>query len=156
MTNLQVRRLDGRSPFIRLDRLFDEWFRTLPIRRPASVFGDLSGDDIIRIDEYRDGDTHVIQAELPGIDPDKDVTVTVQDGMLRIVAERKLEESTEEKGYSRQEMRYGRFSRTVPLPDGTSDSDVKAAYKDGILEIRIPVTEPPPAGEPTRIAIAKG
>lgn len=155
VTSLQFRRFEGRPPIVRLDRLFDEWFRTLPMRRTSDLLGESSGDDVIRVDEFRDGDTQVIRAELPGIDPDKDASVTVQDGLLRIVAERKVEESSQDKGYSRQEMRYGRFSRTLPLPEGTSESDVTATYHDGILEIRVPVPEPPPEREPARITITK-
>ena len=94
----------------------------------------------------------MVRAELPGIDPDKDVELTVSDGMLRIDAERREEEKTEEKGYVRQELRYGSFARTLPLPMGVTESDITASYKDGILEVRIPA----PAPEPTkRISISK-
>ena len=67
-----------------------------------------------------------------------------------------MEEKTEDKGYTRQELRYGSFSRTLPLPEGASESDIKATYKDGILEIRVPVSEPPAAAAPTRVAVTKG
>jgi HSP20 family protein len=156
VTSLQRRRAGDTSPFARLDRMFDEWFRTLPMRRPSTFMDQLSDDQLIQVDEYRDGDTQVIRAELPGIDPAKDVEVTMQDGMLRIAAERKVEENTQDKGYTRHELRYGSFSRTLPLPEGAAESDIKASYKDGILEIRIPVAEPAPATEPTRIAVTKG
>jgi HSP20 family protein len=97
-----------------------------------------------------------VRAELAGIDPDKDVEITVKDGMLQITAERRVEEKTEDKGYTRHELRYGSFSRALPLPEGASESDIKATYKDGILEIRVPVTEPVAAAEPTKIAVTKG
>lgn len=156
VTSLQRRRYEETSPFARLDRLFDEWFRTLPMRRPTGMAAEFPGEEIIRVDEYRDGDTQVIRAELPGIDPDKDVEVTVHDGMLRIAAERQVEETSQDKGYTRHELRYGSFSRTLPVPDGATESDIKAAYKDGILEIRIPVPEPQAAPAPTRVAVTKG
>ena len=54
-------------------------------------------------------------------------------------AERRQESKTEEKGGYRSEFHYGNFVRTLPLPVGASDKDVKATYKDGILEVRIPV-----------------
>ena len=145
------RGLEPLSPFGRLDRMFDEWFRTLPMRRPSFGMADL-GEDVIRVDEYRDGDAQVIRAELPGIDPEKDVELTVSDGLLRISAQRRVEEDTQDKGYTRHELRYGSFSRTLPLPEGASESDIKATYKDGILEVRIPVAEPTPA-QPTKIEI---
>jgi HSP20 family protein len=123
----------------RMDRFLDEWMRSLPIRRPFGL--DWLGEDAIRVDQFREGDTEVIRAELPGIDPEKDVDLTVGDGVLRINAERRVEEKTEDKGYLRHELRYGRFTRTLPLPEGVTESDISATYKDGILEIRIPVPE---------------
>ena len=146
---------DLASRFSRMDRLFEEWMRSLPMRRPFGLGWDWPGEDLIRVDEYREGDTEVIRAELPGIDPEKDVELTVGDGMLRINAERRSEQKTEEKGYVRHELRYGSMSRTLPLPEGVSESDISATYKDGILEVRIKVPERTEAA-PTKIAIRKG
>ena len=143
------------SPLARLDRMFDEWFRTLPMRRPFPGF-DSRDDEVIRVDEFREGDQQVIRAELPDIDPEKDVDVTVQDGILRIAAQRRVEEDKQDKGYTRRELRYGSFSRTLPLPEGADDKDIQASYKDGILEIRVPVREPAPPAEPTKISITRG
>ena len=98
----------------------------------------------------------VIRAELPGIDPDKDVELTVIDGILRINAERRVESKTEDKGYLRHELHYGSLTRTLPLPDGIKEADITASYKNGILEIRVPVLEQPPEREPKKIAITKG
>ena len=66
-----------------------------------------------------------------------------------------VEEETQDKGYTRHELRYGSFSRALPIPEGAGEADIKASYKDGILEIRIPVIEPPAVSEPTRITISK-
>ena len=155
MTNVQ-RRPDIARPFTRLDRMFDEWFRTLPVRRPFAGFAGIPDEDVIRVDEFREGDHEVIRAELPDIDPEKDVDVTVQDGMLRIAAQRRVEEEKEDKGYTRRELRYGSFSRTLPLPEDADEKDIQASYKDGILEIRVPVSEPAPPAEPTKISISRG
>jgi HSP20 family protein len=75
--------------------------------------------------------------------------------MLTIRAERRLDEKTEEKGYVRRERRYGSFRRTLPLPAGVTESDVKATYKDGTIEIRVPM---PAAAEAaaTHVPITKG
>jgi HSP20 family protein len=146
---------DVSSRFSRMDRLFDEWMRSLPMRRPFGFGWEWPGEDLIRVDEYREGDTEVIRAELPGIDPEKDVELTVGDGMLRITAERRVEEKTEDLGYVRHELRYGSMSRTLPLPEGVSESDVSATYKDGILEVRVKVPERAETA-PTKIAIKKG
>ena len=158
MSTLQRRDKDtggASSPFGRLDRLFDEWMRSMPMRRPMGMPWEPQGEEMIGVDEYRDGQTQVIRAELPGIDPDKDVELTVSDGMLRIDAERRVEKDTEDKGYTRHELRYGRFTRMLPLPDGATESDIAASYKDGILEIRVPVAEEQTPKPPTKIAISK-
>jgi HSP20 family protein len=95
----------------------------------------------MRVEEFVDGDALVVRAELPGIDPDRDVELTVSDGLLHLRAER--EEKSEQKGKRgyRSEFRYGSFERTLQLPAGTKDEDVSASYKDGILEVRVPMPE---------------
>jgi HSP20 family protein len=154
MTTLQERdKRSLESPWSRLDRLFDEWMRTLPMRRLLG--GETPGEEIIRVDEYRDDDTQVIRAELPGIDPDKDVDISVGGGMLHINAQRRVEEKTEEKGYTRREMRYGGFTRTLPLAEGATEDDIQAHYKDGVLEIRVPVAQPTTPEEPKKISVSR-
>jgi HSP20 family protein len=153
MTSLEER--DKRtpdSPWNRLDRLFDEWMRMQPMRRLLGA--ETPGEEIIRVDEYRDDDVQVIRAELPGIDPDKDVQLTVTNGMLRINAERRTEEQTEEKGVIRREMRYGSFTRSLPLAEGATDDDIDASYKNGVLEIRVPVAQPVARPEPKMIPVS--
>jgi HSP20 family protein len=151
-----LRRDKANDPANWFNRMFEEWMRSLPMRRPFGLGWDWPGDDLIRVDHYRDGNTEVIRAELPGINPDKDVELTVTDGMLRINAQRREEKKTEEKGYLRHELHYGSLTRTLPLPEGVTESDITATYKDGLLEIRIPVPEQPPESEPKKIAITKG
>jgi HSP20 family protein len=155
-SNLERReRSAAASPFGRLDRMFDEWMRMFPMRRGIGSPWEMPGEEIISVDEYRDGQTQVIRAELPGIDPDRDVQLTVSQGALRIDAERRVEQETEDKGYIRHELRYGRFTRTLPLPEGATESDITATYRDGILEIRVPVPEQPAQQEPKKIPISK-
>jgi HSP20 family protein len=141
--------------FIRIERLFDDWMR-LPMRQPFLLGWGPTGEDLIHVDEYREGDTEVIRAELPGVDPERDVEIRVDEGILSINAERKAEDKTEGQGYRRRELRYGRFARRLALPAGVADSDISASYRGGILEIRIPVPEQPVAAAPTKIAIATG
>jgi HSP20 family protein len=142
------------APFSRMDRLFDEWFRSLPMRRPFGLAWDWPGEELIRVDEFRDGDTQVIRAELPGIDPAKDVQITAADGMLTIKAERRIEQDREDKGYTRHELRYGAMARTLPLPENVAEGDISASYKDGLLEIRVPVPATPEPTEPTTITVS--
>lgn len=109
---------------------------------------------LMRIEEFTEGDESVIRAELPGVDPDKDVDITVDGGVLRITASR--EESSEEKrpdGY-RSEFRYGTLVRSFRLPAGVSEDDVKATYKDGILEVRVPTPPEPEAAH--KVAVGRG
>ena len=136
--------------FDRFDRMFDEWMRELPVRWPV-LTGRWTGAGMIPVDEYQEEGALVVRAELPGIDPEKDVELTVSDHTLHIEAERREEEEVKEKGYLRHEVRCGSFSRTLPLPEGVTDADITASYKDGILEIRIPS---PAVEEAKKIPIA--
>ena len=115
---------------------------------------DLEAGGWLRVEEFRDGDTFVIRAELPGIDPARDVELSVSDGVLRISARR--EERKEHKGDDgfRTEFRYGTFVRNVVLPPGVHEDDISASYKDGILEVRIP-TPREEEPEPKKIPINK-
>lgn len=115
-----------RSPFDLLERLFE---------------GDRGVGEAIRVEELVDGDRLVVRAELPGIDPENDVDVTVRDNQLRIDAHRQERREQKGKGGYRTEFRYGSFSRTIPLPEGATEQDIQATYKDGVLEVRVPVPE---------------
>jgi HSP20 family protein len=118
------------------------------------LFRDGEGRQVLRVEEFDQDHTLVVRAEMPGIDPDKDVEVTVADGMLTIRAERTEEEETTKKHFHRREIRYGGFSRTLPLPEGVREGDIKASYKDGILEIQVPVPETSDT-ETTKVPIAR-
>ena len=96
------------------------------------------GEKMLRIEEQREDDALVIRAEIPGIDPEKDVDINVRDHTVEIRAERREEKRTEDKGMHHSEFRYGSFYRAVPLPTDASESDVRATYTNGILEIRVP------------------
>lgn len=60
------------------------------------------------------------------------------------------------RGFLRHELHYGRFSRTLPLPESITESDVSATYRDGILEIAVTVPAEEPVEEPRRIPVTKG
>jgi HSP20 family protein len=107
-----------------------------------------------RVEEFQEDGMMVVRAEMPGIDPDRDVEITVSDGTLRIKAERRQESKTEDKQGYHSEFHYGSFLRTVPLPAGATDEDVKATYHDGILEVRIPVNAE--KAEAKKIPVSRG
>jgi len=132
-------------------RRMGEWFDWLDKPGFAAL---READRMIRIEELRDGDNLVIRAEMPGIDPDKDVEIDVRDHTLEIRAERREEESTQEKGAHRSEFRYGSFYRAVLLPEEAKEGDVHATYTDGVLEVRVPCA---PAIEetPQRIPVTR-
>jgi len=131
---------EATNVFSRFERMFEEWARMMPFR-PVPIPHWREAADLIRVEEYREDGTLVIRADLPGIDPDKDVELTVSDGMLRIEAERRQEEKTEEKDYVRRELRYGSLSRLLPLPAGVTQVGITATYHSGVLEIRVPEPE---------------
>ena len=86
-------------------------------------------------------DHYVIRAELPGIDPDKDVKITVDEHTLVIDAER-TGECTDK---TRTEFQYGSFHRAMSLPADVKTGDVTATYTDGILTVSIGITKAAPA-----------
>jgi HSP20 family protein len=76
----------------------------------------------------------VVRAELPGIDPGKDVQVTLADGEVVIRGERKRTEEISQERYYRSEASYGAFQRHIPVPKGTTDADIEATYDKGVLK----------------------
>lgn len=128
------------------------WFGRRLAEFPES-FRDLMEDTGLKVEEFEEDGQLVVRAELPGIDPDEDVEITMSDHMLRLHAHRRTEERTEDKKGYRSEFRYGSFSRTLRLPPEASESDVTATYTDGILEVRIPVDEE--QAEARRIPISR-
>ncbi|GAA4880539.1 Hsp20/alpha crystallin family protein [Actinomycetospora straminea] len=141
--------------FRQFDRMFEDWMRAFPARawdRPALQ----APEEIIKVDEYREDGDLVIKAEIPGIDPEKDLRLTIDNGILDLRAERRITEDTEDKGYHRHELRYGTFARRLPLPEGVDPAGVTASYTDGMLSVRIPMPALEKGPEPTTIPIEKG
>src|SRR6478609_7681080 len=125
-------------PHSRVPNLFDWLEATWPSLSAArSVFG----THLIRVEDKLESDRYVIRAELPGIDPDKDVKITVDDHTLVIDAERSEEKSDK----TRTEFQYGSFRRAMSLPVGVKPGDVTATYTDGILTVTIGIAKTAPA-----------
>src|SRR5918998_1103659 len=78
----------------------------------------------------------VIRAELPGL-KQEDVDITLQNGVLTISGEHKVDEEEQRGGYHVRERRYGSFRRSMTLPEGTDESKVHARFEDGVLEVRV-------------------
>ncbi len=79
----------------------------------------------------------IIKAEVPGINPD-DIEIEITENSLRIKGEVREDRVTDKEGFIKTERRYGSFSRTFQLPSRIRVDDVKASYKEGILNIRMP------------------
>ncbi|WP_298322220.1 Hsp20/alpha crystallin family protein [Haloactinopolyspora sp.] len=120
--------------------LFD-WVEDLPNLFPWP--SPLAGQRTFRLEERIDDDKYVVRAELPGIDPDRDVSVEVEDDRLTIRAERRDERQEE----GRSEFHYGRFQRRTLLPKGADGSKASATYEAGILEVTVPIVETPAASK---------
>lgn len=98
----------------------------------------LFNDRLLKLeDEIKDG-RYVVRAEVPGIDPAKDLDVTVRDRRLTIRAER----CSENKSAGRSEFSYGSFVRVVPLPEDVDENDIKASYDKGILTVSVALPKP--------------
>lgn len=113
-------------------RWWPDIFEDLP--RDLRLFG---GEHPMRLEESTEDGAYVVRAELPGIDPGKDVDITVQDGALTVHAERAERETASH----RTEFRYGSFTRAVPLPPGAREEDITASYDKGILTVTVPLAE---------------
>ena len=102
---------------------------------------------VFRLEEAIRDDRYVVRAELPGLDPENDIEVTVEGRILTIRAERRQQDN----GPYRSEFRYGSLARAVRLPARVDAADVTARYDKGVLEVSVPVREVKPEG--TRIPV---
>jgi HSP20 family protein len=115
------------------DRLSERFFG--PGERERSLWGTEAW--MPALESHVEGENLIVKADLPGIDP-KEVSISVMGNQLTIEGERKREEKKEEKDYLYRELAYGKFSRTMTLPEGVDTEKIKANYKNGVLEITMP------------------
>ena len=135
-----ARRHTGPSRFPDLfDWLESPWPAWLPFGSPQTF----------RVESDTEEGKYLIRAELPGLDPEKDVEVTVESGMLTIHAERR--EETKQDRHS--EFKYGSLTRSVSLPEGADPDNITASYDQGILKVIVPV---PKEAKPAARRIAVG
>jgi HSP20 family protein len=103
------------------------------------------------VDVYETDDALVMKAELPGLSKDE-IGIELKDNTLVIRGERKRQDEVKEDNYHRMERVYGAFQRSFLLPTTVDQEKVKASYKDGILELRLPKVA---AAQPKRIAVSE-
>lgn len=101
------------------------------------------GEGMVRVtaDMHREDDKLVVTLEMPGIDPEKDIDVSVEGDALIIKGEKSDEREVNEDDRYLHERRYGRFERTMMLPDGVDPESVSASYDKGVLTIEVPIPE---------------
>jgi HSP20 family protein len=94
-------------------------------------------------------DHFLLRADLPGL-AEGDVNIEVRDNALTVSGERKAEHEQREKGWYRLERQFGRFSRSISLPEGVNADAIDASFHNGVLEVKIPKPE---ERKPRRIEI---
>lgn len=91
-----------------------------------------------QLETFRRGDKLVVRADLPGLRKE-DVNVEIDDGMLTISGQRSEEEVDDRDDFYRSERSYGEFYRALPLPENVSGESCEATFKDGVLEVTLPL-----------------
>ena len=114
-----------------LRRYFGEW-------PTQSWSAGRSGGFAPAIDVFTRGGDIVVRAELPGINPESDVDIQLQENVLTIRGERRRQEQTDGETYYRTETHYGAFQRHISVPEGIKAEDIQATYNNGILEVVVP------------------
>ncbi|KAF7346219.1 SHSP domain-containing protein [Mycena sanguinolenta] len=147
------------EPFADLERLVNEAFRTRGGTDNNQVQRQLEGGDGAvgtfrpRMDLHENTENNTVTAtfELPGIKKE-DVHIETLPGRLRISAESKMSEEHEKDGYAIRERRFGKYARTLQIPQGVKDEEIKANMENGVLTVTFPKSTPELA--PKKIQVA--
>ncbi|MDJ0945162.1 MAG: Hsp20/alpha crystallin family protein [Kiloniellales bacterium] len=150
----------------RMDHMFDDFMQGLHgtgLRRDPwrlDLFRDfpslsgLQGNITdVRFDVSESEDAIEIAAELPGLD-EKDVELSLSDGVLTIKGEKKTESEEKKKNYYCRERRFGSFLRSFRVPDSVDDAKIQASFDKGVLEVILP-KRPEAKAKAKKISIAK-
>ena len=117
-----------------MDRLFEGFWRP-PMLLPWVTEGISPAVDV-----YERNNNVVIKVEVPGLNKE-DIEVTATEDSISLKGEFKHEEEVKEEGFCRRERRAGKFYRTIPMPTAIKPNQVKANFRDGLLEITAPKAE---------------
>ncbi|KAF5313920.1 hypothetical protein D9619_013043 [Psilocybe cf. subviscida] len=146
------------EPFYDLERLIDQALGSQQ-RQPSSnaQVQKRSQDGAVRsfkprMDLHEDKEKNLVTAnfEFAGV-PKEDIQIDVRDGKLTVSAESKQSSEHDEKGYAVRERRFGKYSRTLQLPQGIKDEEIKATMANGVLTVTFPKSTP--EQQPKRISI---
>lgn len=103
------------------------------------------------VDVYETKDSYIVNADLPGIKKE-DIEINLKDNTLTVKGEKKYEAKSDKDNYVRVERKYGKFVRRFSLSDNVDTARIKATYKDGVLEIKIPKREEV-AAKPVKVEV---
>jgi len=123
-------------PFRELERLARTWESRFP--RLFDELEEIEEELAPPIESYVKNGNLVVRADVPGLDP-KDIEVSVLHDCLTIKGERRREKEVKDKDYLRREVSYGAFERRMSLPEGAAVDKVKATFRNGVIEIMIPL-----------------
>ncbi len=127
------------NPFHDLEKLRADFDQVIDrFRSPSWLTEELDGAIRPRIESYIDDGKITVRADMPGIDP-KDIEVKVTDNVLNVRAKREEEKETKNRDFLRREVHYGSYVYSTSLPEGIKADDVKASYRDGVLELVAPM-----------------
>jgi HSP20 family protein len=119
----------------------NQWFEpTLPQWRGDRETNLFAGAWAPAVDIYETDQAIELKADLPEVDP-KDVDVRIEDNMLFLKGERKLEKEVKEENFHRIERSYGSFARSFALPQGIATDKISADYRNGVLKVTLPKSE---------------
>ncbi len=124
-------------PFRELER----WARQLEPRFPRlfeEYYPDHEEEFLPAIESYIKDGNLIVRADVPGMEP-KDIEVSVLGNVLTIKGEREDKKEVKAEDYIRREISYGKFERRMTLPEGAMTEKVKASFKNGVVEVTMPV-----------------
>jgi HSP20 family protein len=128
-----------------VNRLFNTFFDTPAAGDAASMRRWIPAMDVVETQDH-----FVLRADLPGL-AEEDVSIELEDTVLTVSGERKVEHEEGEEGYFRVERATGAFSRSLTLPEGVNADSIEASFAHGVLEIRVPKPE---ARKPRKVSIS--
>lgn len=123
------------EPFSEIRRMHDDMDRLMDRIWPSTMLAPWGAEAMVPcVDVFEKDGNIVVKAELPGLNKE-DLEITATEDSISLKGEFKKEEEAREEGYYRQERRIGRFFRTIPMPAAIKPDQVKANFKEGVLEI---------------------
>jgi HSP20 family protein len=126
------------NPFTLMRRMTEEMDRAFQNSNSSAKAGTALWTPAVEVSQTEG--QYLVRAELPGLKPDE-VQIEVTDDGLVLEGERKFERDLDKGGVHRTEIRYGRFYRVIPLPDGANVDQARAKFENGVLEVTVPLAQ---------------